>query len=113
MKAVHYIKQTIKKSIHLVYATCMNDVIIYSKQASNIELFILAFFIEFNRLFIADTVFMNTLQNEVLGKLVTSYRVNLSLAQVNWVEIKNATAELLSTNNAYTNPYNEETIVNQ
>jgi hypothetical protein len=54
---------------------------------------------------------MNTLQNEVLGKLVTSYRVNLSLAQVNWVE--NATAELLSTNNAYTNPYNEETIVNQ
>jgi hypothetical protein len=63
--------------------------------------------------FFADTVFMNTLQNEVLGKLVTSYRVNLSLAQVNWVEIKNATAELLSTNNAYTNPYNEETIVNQ
>jgi hypothetical protein len=52
---------------------------------------------------------MNTLQNEVLGKLVTSYRVNLSLAQVNWVEIKMPLLNV-STNNAYTNPYNEETI---
>jgi hypothetical protein len=43
MKAVHYIKQTIKKSIHLVYATCMNDVIIYSKQASNISYLSLPF----------------------------------------------------------------------
>jgi hypothetical protein len=59
----------------------MNDVIIYSKQASNIELFILPFY-RVQPTFIADTVFMNTLQNEVLGKLVTSYRVNLSLAQV-------------------------------
>lgn len=113
MKAVHYIQQTIKKSIHLVYATCMNDVIIYSKQASNIELFILAFFIEYNRLFIADTVFMNTLQNEVLGKIVTSYKVNLSLAQVKWLETRNAVIELFSNENEFVNQYNEETILNQ
>jgi hypothetical protein len=70
-----------QKSIHLVYATCMNDVIIYSKQTSNIS-YLSCLFYRVQPTFIADTVFMNTLQNEVLGKLVTSYRVNLSLAQV-------------------------------
>jgi hypothetical protein len=65
----------------------MNDVIIYSKQAV-ISVIYPCLFYRVQPTFIADTVFMNTLQNEVLGKLVTSYRVNLSLAQVNWVEIK-------------------------
>jgi hypothetical protein len=55
MKAVHYIKQTIK-SIHLVYATCMNDVIIYSKQASNISYLSLPFY-RVQPTFIADTVY--------------------------------------------------------
>lgn len=113
MKAIQYTKQIIKKSIHLVYSTCTNDLIIYSKQASNIELFIVAFFIEYNRLFIADTVFMNTLQKEVVGKLVTSYRLNLSLAQVNWIETKNAIVELFADNNEFSNQYNEETMLNQ
>ena len=45
MKVIQYTKQIIKKSILLFYSTCTNDLIIYSKQASNIELFILAFFI--------------------------------------------------------------------
>ena len=113
MTAIQYTKQIIKKSIHLVYSTCTNDLIIYSKQASNIELFIVAFFIEYNRLFIADTVFMNTVQKEVLGKLVTSYRLNLSLAQVNWIETKNAIVELFADNNEFSNQYNEETMLNQ
>ena len=112
MKVVQYAKEIIKKSIHLVYATCTNDIIIYSKQASNIELFIVAFFIECNRIFIADTVFMNMLQKEVVGKIVTSYKVNLSLAQVNWVEIKNAIDVLVSTHSKFSNQYSEETIIN-
>lgn len=113
MKAIQYTKQIIKKSIHLVYSTCTNDLIIYSKQASNIELFILALFIEFNRLFIADTALMNAIQKQVLGKLVTSYRLHLSLAQVNWIETKNAIAELFVDNNEFANQYNEETMLNQ
>lgn len=113
MKAIQYTKQIIKKSIHLVYATCTNDLIIYSKQASNIELFIVAFFIEYNRLFIADTALMNAIQKQVLGKLVTSCRLHLSLAQVNWIETKNAIAELFVDNNEFANQYNEETMLNQ
>jgi hypothetical protein len=45
--------------IHLIYSTCTNDLIVYSKQASNIEIFILAFLIECNRHFIADSLLMN------------------------------------------------------
>jgi hypothetical protein len=113
MKAVQYTKQIIKKSIHLVYATCTNDVIIYSKQASNIELFIVAFFIEYNRLFIADTALMNAIQKEVLGKLVTSYRLYLSLAQVNWIKTKNVIHELFVNNNEFVKQYNKGTMLNQ
>ena len=112
MKAIQYAKQIIKKSIILFYSTCTNDLIIYSKQASNIELFILAFFIECNRLFIADSIVMNTFQKQVFEKLVTSYRLNLSLIQVNWIEAKQTIAELLTTNGQFSNQFHEDTIIN-
>lgn len=59
MRAIEKTKEISKKMIHLFYATCTNELIVYSKQASNIEIFILAFFIECNRLFIADSFFMD------------------------------------------------------
>ena len=59
--SVYNIKKIRNGIIQLFYATCTNDLIVYSKQASNIEIFILAFFIEFNRHFIADTLFMDVL----------------------------------------------------
>jgi hypothetical protein len=59
MGAIEYIKKICKGIIQLFYATCTNDLILYSKQASNIEIFILAFFIECNRHFIADSLFMD------------------------------------------------------
>lgn len=58
MRAIEQIKKISKKIIHLFYATCTNELIVYSKQASNIEIFILAFFIECNRQFITDGFFM-------------------------------------------------------
>ncbi|WP_367755553.1 hypothetical protein [Flavobacterium sp. WC2430] len=59
MSAIEKTKELSKKMIRLFYATCTNELIVYSKQASNIEIFILAFFIECNRLFIADSFFMD------------------------------------------------------
>lgn len=59
MGAIEHTKKISKKMIHLFYATCTNELIIYSKQASNIEIFILAFIIEINRHFIAEGFFMN------------------------------------------------------
>tara|TARA_R110000868_G_scaffold117887_1_gene312979 strand:+ start:230 stop:664 length:435 start_codon:yes stop_codon:yes gene_type:complete len=112
MKAIQYAKQIIKKSIILFYSTCTNDLIIYSKQASNIELFILAFFIECNRLFIADSIVMNTVQKQVFEKLETSYRLNCSLIQVNWIEAKQTITELLTTNGQFSNQFHEDTIIN-
>jgi len=59
MRAIEHTKTISKKIIHLIYSTCTNDLIVYSKQASNIEIFILAFLIECNRHFIADSLLMN------------------------------------------------------
>lgn len=59
MGAIEYSKKISNGIIQLFYATCTNDLIVYSKQASNIEIFILAFFIECNRHFIAESLFMD------------------------------------------------------
>lgn len=56
MKAIELIKTIVENGLHLFYAICTNDMIVCSKQASNIEIFILAFFVESHRLFIVDTV---------------------------------------------------------
>ncbi|NRT14100.1 uncharacterized protein with PQ loop repeat [Flavobacterium sp. 28A] len=113
MKVIQYTKQIIKKSIHLIYSTCMNDLIIYSKQASNIELFVLAFFIECNRLFIADSILMNVLQKQVLVKLSNYWNRNSKLANANWIEVKNTTNELLSNNRIFNGLYHKDNIINQ
>lgn len=59
MRVIEHTKKISNKVIQLFYCTCTNDLIVNSKQASNIEVFILAFFIEFNRQFFADGLFMN------------------------------------------------------
>jgi hypothetical protein len=62
MRAIEHTKKMSNKMIHLFYSTCTNDLVVNSKQASNIEVFILAFFIECNRQFIADSLFMDILK---------------------------------------------------
>ncbi|MBE0391824.1 hypothetical protein [Flavobacterium sp. PL002] len=112
MKVIQYTKQIIKKSIHLIYSTCMNDLIIYSKQASNIELFVLAFFIECNRLFIADSILMNVLQKQVLVKLSNYWNINSNLIKVNWTALKNHSNELLNNNTVFNSLYHKDNIIN-
>lgn len=112
MKAIEHTKQIIKKSIHLIYATCTNDLIIYSKQASNIELFILAFFIECNRLFIADSVAMNVLQKYYYSKMQAYATIKNTIAEHKWFEIKNTTVELLFSNKILSGIYHKENIIN-
>ncbi|NRS87173.1 hypothetical protein HNQ02_000073 [Flavobacterium sp. 7E] len=112
MKTIEHTKHIAKNIIHLVYSTCTNDLIVYSKQASNIELFILAFFIECNRLFIADSVAMNVLQKQVLVKLSNHWNINSNLIKVNWTALKNHSNELLNNNTVFNSLYHKDNIIN-
>tara|TARA_R110000868_G_scaffold88906_5_gene247731 strand:- start:103 stop:534 length:432 start_codon:yes stop_codon:yes gene_type:complete len=111
MKVIQYTKQIIKKSILLFYSTCTNDLIIYSKQASNIELFILAFFIECNRLFIADSIAMNALQKYYYSR-VQAYNAIKAAIMLFDIKTKNAALETFYPTKGFNNMYQEERIVN-
>jgi hypothetical protein len=111
MKVIQYTKQIIKKSILLFYSTCTNDLIIYSKQASNIELFILAFFIECNRLFIADSVAMNTLQKHYYNRVQAYNAIKAAIVLFD-LKTKNVALETFYGNKSFNNMYQEEHIIN-
>jgi hypothetical protein len=112
MKAIEHTKHIAKNIIHLVYSTCTNDLIVYSKQASNIELFILAFFIECNRLFIADSIAMNTLQKYYFKRMQAYVTIKNNITDHKWFEIKNTTAELLFGNKILSGIYHKENSIN-
>ncbi|MEZ7499042.1 hypothetical protein QO200_09835 [Flavobacterium sp. Arc3] len=113
MKAIQHTKKIIKNSIHLFYSICTNDLIVYSKQASNIEIFVLAFFIECNRLFIADSVFMNAVQKHLLVKIRTFLASNNNIQSSILVEIKNATFEMFNGSKLIDSFHIKENIANQ
>ena len=85
MKAIEYTNKVSTNILHLLYSTCTNDLVINSKQASIIEDFLFAFCIEFNRLFIADSLLMNVLKTKVIARMkmnriqVTSFCKNTDL----------------------------------
>ncbi|WP_366185231.1 hypothetical protein [Flavobacterium ovatum] len=68
MVAIELIEKIIGNILRLTYSICTNDMIVNSKQASNIEIFILAFFVEYHRLFIADSMLVNAIQKQILDK---------------------------------------------
>lgn len=113
MKAIEHIKKIIKNSIHLFYSICTNDLIVYSKQASNIEIFVLAFFIECNRLFISDSLFMNVVQKHLLVKIKTFVGSKYNIQNSILVEIKNSAFEMFNGTRQFNGFYIKENIVNQ
>ncbi|WP_141672818.1 hypothetical protein [Flavobacterium crassostreae] len=105
MKAIEHTKQIFKKIIHLIYATCTNDIIVYSKQASNIELFIVAFFVECNRLFIADSIAMNAVQKHYFNKIQAYTTFRNTIAEHRWFQIKKASTTLWFSNKTLSGIY--------
>lgn len=63
MRAIQYTSKARQNISSLFYSTCTNDLFI--KQSHNIEFFIVAFFIEFNRLFIADSLVMKVIKKNL------------------------------------------------
>lgn len=68
MKAIINSKKISTNIVCLIYSTCTNDLVIQAKQASVIESFFIAFCIEFNRIFIADSIAINVLQKHCFIK---------------------------------------------
>ena len=101
MKAIQYTRKTGSNIIRLFYATCTNDFIIYSKQASNVEIFVLAFFIEFNRLFISDTVFMSAKQKQFIQNMKLNFHTKKSIDDWFLTHDKKAFLELFNKNNFF------------
>ena len=89
MKAIQYIQNISTAIIRLIYAVCTNDMIMYSRQASNIEVFVVAFFIEFNRLFIANSVFMNFLQKHLFLNIKKDFKYKSNFYKAIILENKN------------------------
>lgn len=112
MKAIEHIKNIGKKIIHLFYSVCTNDLIVYSKQASNIEIFVLAFFIECNRIFIADSIYMNILQKHVFVKINTFVKSNNCIQYPAWVEMKNSVLDFIDDKRLFGGLYVKEEVVN-
>jgi uncharacterized protein with PQ loop repeat len=112
MKVIVYTKQIIKQTTYLVYATCTNDLIIYSKQASNVELFVLAFLIECNRLFIADSILINVLQKRLYLKAKSLGIAKNNLQKSIGLKLQNFIPEFFSGDNQYENYYAEENMIN-
>ena len=89
MKAIEYTNKVSTNILHLLYSTCTNDLVINSKQASIIEDFLFAFCIEFNRLFIADSLFMNVLKTKVIARVKMNMIQATSFCKNTDLEIKN------------------------
>lgn len=101
MKAIQYTKKVSTNILRLIYSTCTNDLVINSKQASVIEDFFLAFCIEFNRLFIADSLLMNVLQKHCIVKAKIYIDHTKSICRDNFLEDRNAFLEFFGSNENY------------
>ena len=86
MKAIEYTNKVSRNILHLLYSTCTNDLVIQSKQASIIEDFLFAFCIEFNRLFIADSLLINVLKKQLIAKMKMNFTEAITLCKNNIIE---------------------------
>ena len=102
MKAIEYTNKLGTNILRLIYSTCTNDLVIQSKQASVIEDFLFAFCIEFNRIFIADSLLMNLLEKHLIVKTKVYLNNTKTLCKNNLVMNKNVVADFFNgTNNYY------------
>jgi hypothetical protein len=102
MKAVQYSSKASKTILSLLYSTCTNDLIVNSKRTCGVEDFLLAFCIEFNRFFIADSLLMNRLQEHLIAKTKVYLVTKKSFCNAILIENKNAFLEFFNSNNSNT-----------
>ena len=101
MRAIEYTNKVSTNILHLIYSTCTNDLVINSKQASIIEDFLFAFCIEFNRLFIADSILMNKLKKNLVENTKMHLNTTMSLYKSNFVATKNTLLEFFNSENSF------------
>ena len=99
MRAIEYTNKVSTNILHLLYSTCTNDLVIHSKQASIIEDFLFAFCIEFNRLFIADSLLMNVLKTKVIAKMKMNINQGITFCKNTDLEIKDTVSEFFNADN--------------
>jgi hypothetical protein len=112
MKAIEHIKNTGKKIIHLFYSVCTNDLIVYSKQASTIEIFALVFFIECNRIFITDSIYLSIFQKQVFVKINFFVENNNKIQYLTWIEVKNSALDFIDSKRLFGALYVREEVAN-
>ena len=110
MKAIQYTKKLSNSIVHLMYCTCTNDTFVNSKQASILEDFILAFIIEFNRLFIANSLLIQVLKKHLFVKMDLSMANQKQIFIALFTEYKNGFLEVFNTNNFKFNKLNKLTM---
>ena len=101
MRAIEYTNKVSTNILHLLYSTCTNDLVIHSKQASIIEDFLFAFCIEFNRLFIADSLLMNVLKTKIIAKMKMNFNQATKLFKNNDIEIKETIRAFFNDDNKF------------
>lgn len=104
MKAIQYTSKVSKIILRLFYCTCTNDLIVNSKRTCGVDDFLLAFCIEFNRFFIADSLLMNRLQQHLIVKAKVYLETKKSFCNAILTENKNAFLEFFTANNSNTIP---------
>jgi uncharacterized protein with PQ loop repeat len=75
--------------------------IVNSKQASNIEIFVLAFFVESHRLFIADSLLVNAIHKHILDRYQSFVNTKRNVYKSIWVEKTAEENQFMSCYNFY------------
>jgi uncharacterized protein with PQ loop repeat len=101
MDAIELIQKIIGNILRLTYSICTNDMIVNSKQASNIEIFILAFFVESHRLFIADSMLVNAIHKHILDRNKSFVNAKRTVYNSIWVEKTAEENQFMSCYNFY------------
>lgn len=101
MRAIEYTSKVSTNILHLLYSTFTNDLVINSKQACIIEDFLFAFCIEFNRLYIADSILIKKLKKHLVEKTNMHLNACMRLYKSNFVETKNTVLEFFNSDNSF------------
>ncbi len=87
--------------LNLFYSTCTNEMFINSRPTNILEDFIFAFFIEFNRLFIADSLVVNKLQKHIIEKTKQFINSKMNVCNVIVTQIRDMFLEVFETNTMF------------
>lgn len=88
--------------LNLFYSTCTNEMFVNSRPTSVLEDFIIAFLIEFNRLFIADSLIINKLQEHFIQKTRLHFREKKIEYKITLENFKFSLLNFINPNDFYT-----------